>query len=402
MPAATKVRTAAAVAERPAGTLPPAAPAPRRAARGHVCFVAPNLWLVFSGQTGIPFAGGAELQQAILARLLAAEGWRVSIITQDFGQPDGVEIDGVVVRKVFGVRDGVPVLRFVHPRLTRMWRALHEVDADIYYYRSASMWVGVLAEFCRRRSRRLVYAGASDPDFQPDIGGQIRYARDRWLFRRGVARAHALVAQNQAQVNAARANYGREAVYIPSCYTPPASAAGAPGDRVLWVGTLRAAKRPEIFLELARRLPAWRFTMIGAPAPEDGRLFDDIAARAKAVPNLEFTGFLPLPETEKWFDRARVLVSTSLYEGMPNTFLQAWARGVPTVATVDVGTPANIAVAGADALARELERLLRDRRAWHEASLRCRDYFARTHSPREVLSRYLRLFDRLMAQRGGA
>ena len=395
MLAAAKVRTAAAVAARQDDTLP----VPGRAARGHVCFVAPNLWLVFSGQTEIAFAGGAELQQAMLARLLAGAGWRVSIITQDFGQPDGIEIDGVVVRKVFAARDGVPVLRFAHPRLTRMWRALREVDADIYYYRSAAMWVGVLAEFCRRRGKRLVYAGASDPDFRPDIGGQIRYARDRWLFRRGVARADALVAQNQAQVSAARLHYGREAIYIPSCYMPPPSAGGsAQGDRVLWVGTLRATKRPEMFLELARRLPAWRFTLIGAPAPEDPALFDRIAAQAKLVPNLEFTGFLPLPEAEKWFDRARLLVSTSLYEGMPNTFLQAWARGVPTLATVDVGAPANIAVDGADALARELERLLRDPRAWREASARCRDHFARTHSPREVLARYLGLFGGLLAQ----
>ena len=410
MPAATQVRTAAAAAGRQPGTLPaPAAPegpalAPGRAARGHVCFVAPNLWLVFSGQTEIPFAGGAELQQAMLARLLAREGWRVSIITQDFGQPDGIEVDGVVVRKVFGAREGVPVLRFVHPRLTRMWRALHEVDADIYYYRSASMWVGVLAEYCRRNRKRLVYSGASDPDFAPDIGGQIRYARDRWLYRRGVARADALVAQNQAQVSAARANYGREAVYIPSCYTPPASgaasSAGGQGDRVLWVGTLRTTKRPELFLELARRLPQWRFAMIGAPAPEAPDFFGRVAEQAKLAPNLEFTGFLPLPETEKWFDRARVLVSTSLYEGMPNTFLQAWARGVPTVATVDVGTPANLAVDGAEALAREVERLLRDRRAWQQASQRCRDHFACTHSPREVLARYLRLFDQLLARSG--
>jgi glycosyltransferase involved in cell wall biosynthesis len=380
------------------------ASAPRPAPREHVCFVAPNAWLVFSGQTEVPFAGGAELQQAILARLLAAEGYRVSIITQDFGQPDGLEIDGVVVRKVFRGRDGVPVLRFVHPRLTRMWRALHEVDADIYYYRSASMWVGVLAEFCRRKNKRLIYAGASDPDFEPDIGGQIRYARDRWLFRRGVARAHALIAQNQAQVRSARAWYGREAVYIPSCYTLPAPArgpacAGAQGDRVLWVATLRATKRPELFLELARRLPDWRFTMVGGPAPEDPALFERIAAQAKCVPNLEFTGFLPLAETEKWFDRARVLVNTSVYEGMPNTFLQAWARGVPTVATVDVGTVASRKVDDLQGLARELEGLLSDARAWREASLRCREHFARTHSAREVLARYVRVLEQLMADR---
>ena len=397
MQAATKLQRAVAAPGRPAEVLP--AGSARRAARPHVCFVAPNAWLVFSGQTDIPFAGGAEMQQAILARLLVREGYRVSIITQDFGQPDSVEIDGVTVRKVFAPDEGIRVVRFVHPRLTRMWRALHEVDADIYYYRSASMWVGVLAEFCRRKEKRLVYAGASDPDFEADIGGQIRYARDRWLFRRGVARAHALIAQNPAQVRAARATYGREAVFIPSCYTLPATARPGQGDRVLWAATLRASKRPELFVELARRLPNGRFTMIGAPAPEDPALFGRVAAQAKRVPNLEFTGFLPLAETEQWFDRARVLVNTSLYEGMPNTFLQAWARGVPTVATVDVGASVHRALDGPDALAREVERLLGDRRAWAEASLRCRQHFERTHSPREFMARYLGVFEQLMAGR---
>ena len=302
MLAARKSPGALALPDRPGEARPDAAPG----RRWHVCFVAPGAWPVFSGQTDIPYAGGAEVQQATLARLLAARGYRVSMICQDFGQPDGVEIDGVVVRKVFGGRDGVPLLRFVHPRLTTMWRALQEVDADIYYYRSAAMWVGVVGEFCRRRGKRLIYAGAADPDFVPDIGGQIRYARDRWLYRRGLRLADAIVVQNRLQLERARAHYGREAVPIPSCYVLPRAARSVERDRVLWVATLRRTKRPELFVELARRMPGCRFTMVGGPSADDPRLFARIAREAEALPNLEFIGFLPLAEVEKWFDRARV------------------------------------------------------------------------------------------------
>jgi len=367
------MREGAAVGERPSGML-------------SVCFVAPHAWPVFSGDRSIAVVGGAEVQQAILARLFASRGYRVSMICLDFGQPEKTAVDGVEVHRIYHAQRGIPVLRFLHPRLTSMWRALKSADADIYYYRSAAMWVGVLAEFCRRHGKRLVYAGASDKDFDPDQGGQIRLARDRWLFRRGVARADAIVAQNEHQRRACLQNYGREALVIPSCYVPPAPAT-VERDIVLWVGTLHENKRPELFLEVAKKLPQRKFVMIGGPGP-NATFYEETRRLAAAISNVEFKGFLPLAEAESWFDRARVLVNTSLYEGMPNTFLQAWARAVPTVATVDVAVAPHRVAADAASLALEIEA------AWNDPSrgAACREYFERSHSSAHVFERYDRLF----------
>jgi glycosyltransferase involved in cell wall biosynthesis len=391
MPLAPMVRRAVAAAGRPDEPLPEA-PQPR--ARPHVCFVAPHAWPVFSRDARLQVVGGAEVQQAILARLLAAAGYRVSMICLDYGQPAAVELDGVQARKAFRNEDGLPVLRFLHPRLSTMWRRLREVDADIYYYRSVSMWLGVLAAFCRRHGKRLVYAGASDRDFVPGQGGQMRYARDRWLFRRGLQAADAIVAQNQAQLASCRATYGREALLIPSCYQLPGNSAHARRDCVLWVGMMHDNKRPELFLELARRLPQQRCVMIGGPRQGADACFERVRAAAAALPNVQFKGFLPLAEVEHWFDRARVLVNTSTFEGMPNTFLQAWARGVPTVATVDVGVAVH-------RVARDLDELVRavEQACGEFPSAACRAYFERVHSGANVLAHYARLFDGLA---GGA
>jgi glycosyltransferase involved in cell wall biosynthesis len=355
-----------------------------------VCFVAPHAWPVLSGERSIAVVGGAEVQQAILARLFAGRGYRVCMVALDFGQPAQTSIDGVEVHRIFRMDDGVPLMRFVHPRLTSMWRALRAVDADIYYYRSAAMWVGVLAEFCRRYGRRLVYAGASDKDFDPDQGGQIRYARDRWLFRRGVARADAIVAQNERQRRACLQTYGRDAVIIPSCYAPPAPRAQRE-DIVLWVGTMHENKRPELLLELAQKLPHRRFVMIGGPGA-DAAFYEETRRLAAAVSNVEFKGFLPLAEAETWFDRARVFVNTSLYEGMPNTFLQAWARGVPTVATVDVGAAVHRVAPDVEALAAGVEEAF----ANPARGAACREHFERSHSSAHVFERYDELFRTLL------
>jgi len=357
-----------------------------------ICFVAPHAWPVLARDSGIASAGGAEVQMATLARLFARNGYAVSMITLDHDQPEGARVDGVTVHKAFAPHAGVPILRFLHPRLTAMWRALERADADIYYCRAASMWLWLVTEFCRRHGRRSIYAGASDMDFAPDTGGQMRHARDRWLYRRGLAAVDAIVAQNEVQRASCLQRYGREAVLIPSCYEP-ARIAEQKKNLVLWVGMLHQNKRPELFLDIAERLPHRRFVLVGGPRAGAQAFAERIRARAAAVANLEATGFLPVDEAERWFDRARVFVNTSAYEGMPNTFLQAWARGVPTVATV----PGGICVKTPGEAALEIERLFTDEAYWRAQSRACRTRFAEGHSAHAVLAQYGAVFERLAA-----
>ena len=355
----------------------PEEPLPERAAstvfaRPHVCFVAPHAWPVIAGDEHIARVGGAEVQQCILARLLAANGYRISMVCLDYGQPDRTVVHGVTVHKAFRLGAGLPGLRFVHPRLTRMYRALRRVDADIYYCRAAGAWIGLVAEYCRLHGKRSVYAGASDADFLPDLRGKIRYGRDRWLYRWGLARVHRIVAQNEVQRATCLETHGRQALVIPSCYDPPQDtrAGTGAGDCVLWVGMLRAGKRPELLLALAARLPHRRFVVVSGPAPEEAELFERIRREAASLPNLEFVGFLPLAKVERRFDDAHVVVNTSEFEGLPNTFLQAWSRGVPTVATVDVPNPAHKQFRDVEQGARQIEALFTERELWEDARTR--------------------------------
>lgn len=377
------------------------APYVRSVTLPHVCFVSPALWPVFSGCDDIKVIGGAEVQQGIIARALARAGYRVSIITLDYGQAEGVVIDGVSCHKTHTPDGGVRILRWFHPRLTSVLAALKRVDADIYYTRSSSYLTGVVAAFCKRHGKRSIYAGALDLDFLPGRE-RIEYRRDRWLFRYGLRNVDGIVVQNAFQYSSCRENYGREPTLIPSSYLAPEGAAADRAGHVLWVANIRRQKQPELCLDIARSLPHLKFVMIGG-ATGDGKeaMYRDIELKASALGNVEFLGFLPYQKAEGYFSRARVFLNTSRTEGFPNTFLQAWARGVPTVAFFDTGSRDGnqpvYSIAGSVAHARaEVERLMTDDVHWKQASERCREHFRAHHSVEAVTARYARVFAGVM------
>lgn len=372
------------------------------AARPHVCFVAPTTWPIFSGQGDIPVIGGAELQQSVIARALVQRGYRVSMISMDYGQHDGTVRDGVTIRTIHKPDEGIPVVRFFHPRLTSLWRALAQVDADIYYQRTSAALTGFVAAFCKRRGKRSIYAGASDVDFIP--GRQdISYRRDKWLFEYGLRTVDRVMVQNPSQKKNLLRHYRRESIIVPNCFTAPPGARADRGGCVLWVATVRPQKRPELLLEIARRLPQHRFVMIGGSDP--GRRSEEyargVAAAAASLPNVEFRGFLPFEEADREFGNARLVVNTSSYEGFPNTFLQAWSRGVPTIAFVDTGSRADgapvydIVDDVADAALR-VDRMMRDDLAWQQASQRVQSHFRERHSVEAVVGLYEEEIGRLM------
>ncbi len=303
------------------------------ASRPHVCFLAPNAYPVLAGGGAVEFAGGAELQQVLVARGLAQRGYRVSMVCLDFGQEDRCEIDGVVVHKAFRPDAGLPGLRFFSPRLTSLWRCLRAAGADVVYQRGAGMTTGVAAAYCRRHGSRSIFAVAG--------ATKIRFLRDRWIFDYGIRNVDCIVVQNEFQRELVRREVGRDSVLIPNCYEPPATGSRQEGSGVLWVSTIRRIKRPHLFLDLAEALPEHEFTMVGGPDLVNGVLYREIEARAATLPNVRFEGFVPYSEVHRYFDETSLFVNTSESEGFPNTFLQTWSRAKPTVSFVDSGARLN-------------------------------------------------------------
>ncbi|MBW4051991.1 MAG: glycosyltransferase family 4 protein [Proteobacteria bacterium] len=369
---------------------------------GSVCFVGLGNLPVLAREYADRRAGGAELQQTLLARALARRRWRVSMVVADYGQPDGQVWDGIRTYKAYRPDEGIPVMRFVHPRWTKLHAAMGRADADIYYTSCAGAHLAQAALFARRRGRRLVFRIASDTDCDPRAL-LVRYRRDRMLYRWGLARTDLVLAQTPSQRSALAGHFGRNSRVVASLLEtcgrcPPLSARDI---GALWVGNLRPLKRPHLFLDAAERLPRLAFHMIGGPMPGAERLFEQTRLRAAALPNVTFHGFVPQHEVGSWFERARVFVSTSQIEGFPNTYLQAWSRGTPVVAFLDPlrllsESHLGALVGSAQELQSAIEMLVGDPLEWEGASARGRRYIEQRGEETELESAYVEALSDLL------
>lgn len=365
-----------------------------------ICFVTPFGYPVLAGDRGCQVIGGAEVQQLLISTELARRGHDVSMISMDFGQTEGERIKGVRCLKTHEPDAGLLGLRFLHPRLTTLWAAMKRADADVYYQRSSGCNTGFVAAFARRHGRAMVFASAAATDFDPELP-RLQLRRDKWLYRYGLARASHVVVQSQKQLEDCRKAFGLDATRINSCY----GHRGAPGRHegvILWVGNTRAHKRPDLFLDLAAKLPQYRFKLVGGSSLDDTS-FRALLARASGLPNLDVTGFLPLAEAELQFDGASVIVNTSPAEGFPNTFLQAWSRSIPSVSFFDVGAKLDgedvgCHVDGLDAMAAAVTLLKTDDAYWRERGTRCSQYVARNNSVGKVVDSYEKIFETFLPE----
>lgn len=286
--------------------------------------------LIFAYATGAPLAvGGAERQQWLLARALAAAGWQVTVgVKQPLDCKKRVRIEGVEFI-------GIGPKHF----LWAWYRFLISEQPDWWYWRCASHLLGLAVLIAKFARVRMIFAVGfdSDVDFRHAL-----FQRPRWwpLYAGGLAWTNRIFVQNDKQLLNLPRRWRTKTLKVPSI--TPETRAVIPhterADYVAWVAMLRRFKRPDLLIEIARKAPDIRFVVCGGAttftaAPGYG---EQIAHALNTLPNVEYRGQVSSNEALQAISEAALFVSTSDEEGFPNTFLQAWSAGTPVVSlTID-------------------------------------------------------------------
>jgi glycosyltransferase involved in cell wall biosynthesis len=333
--------------------------------------------------------GGAEQQSAYLARALVEHGFRVRhVVAAKAAVPRGDGVEVLTLPAAYGA-GGVA-------RRRAILRALREANASLYVQRSAGFETLAVGLFARASRRRFVFSSSSVADFSrdPEVAVKAGASLDEWPTRvqylAGLRFANAVVVQSVEQRLLAAAERGIDARVIRSFCPPVAPAERHEREAFLWIGGLIGSKDPLAYVELARRVPEATFWMVaGGRGDAWARLARDVRVRSASVPNLHLLPPVARDELLDLYGRAAAVVSTSAFEGFPNTFLEGWARGTPSLSLrVDPDSVIERNELGAacggslEALADAARRLWSTRHEIDPAPLRA--YVARVHDPSVV------------------
>ncbi len=305
-----------------------------------ICFISRAAHFILFNETE-KIIGGAEFQQVVLARALQKMGWRVSFITEKYDNITSTEVDGIKVFPVIDYKTGNRYIRRTILIPFQLWKTMRIADAKFYYQRNPGPFSAAIGMYCRISSKKFILAGANDANFDRKHELNVRSFLDALEIRYGIKLADKIILQNKKQKSLLKQNYGRDGLIFHNLYDPPSSKRelldsfnGLDKPRLLWVGRLARQKRPELCLHLANLLSDFEIVMVGSRTLEH-ELMKKVKKAVRSVQNITFVGHLSLSKVEELFDSAHAFINTSFVEGFPNTFLQAWSRGLPVFSFVD-------------------------------------------------------------------
>jgi len=234
--------------------------------------------------------------------------------------------------------------------------------------------------------------------------------RQRVLYRYGLRHADRIIVQTHHQQNMLREHFGLIGDVLPMPCEDTVQdrqvikGRSSDSSSVLWIGRFAEQKRLEWLLDVAERLPQYRFDVVGGPNSPSAYA-TALQTRGRTIANVVLHGPLARSELGRLYQGAICLCSTAGYEGFPNTFLEAWSYGLPVISSVDPdGIIAQFGLGrvatSVDGLVREIDTLARSPELWDRISTAAREYYAANHTLDRSMGRFESLFQDVVRRFG--
>lgn len=294
-----------------------------------ICFVSPQMYPLFNPLVKTPYGGG-ETQLYELASYFGHDPQvEVSVVTGDFGQEEIEYYSGVMVYRLDTPKPLSFWKRWSKPKDT-LTETLKKTGAQIFIMAGASPLCYDVARFCRRYKRTFVFRVSHQRDCDRTYINANGEAGEK--FRMAIQNA-TVICQTNEQAMLLRRMESLKTEVIPNLISIPPPPDYAKKKDIVWIGSAIPYKQPELYMRVARTLPAWSFTMMMFPGNTD--YFEKLIAATRDVANVGVHNSVPYHELSQFFTKTKLIVNTSRFEGVPMSFNHAMAYGIP-IASLNV------------------------------------------------------------------
>ncbi|CCK81818.1 glycosyltransferase family 4 protein [Desulfobacula toluolica] len=274
--------------------------------------------------------GGAELQSHFIEQEAMRQKWETHYLflanKDEYENQNGTILHPIIKKKLWNKFGNIK-----YPYTLNLLKKLNKLKPDVIYQRSGIAFTGIAAYYAKKNNCQFIFHIAQENDVQPwPIPWQKPYLIPEFkLVQYGIKEADIIISQTCYQAQKLAENYRRNSLVIPNGHPVPADCKKVNSKIIiLWIGTWKPVKQPEIFVQLAekfRPIKNVHFIMLGRTEQ-----YYKLVLKARRN-NIEVRGEVSNDEVNKYLEKAHVLINTSKHEGFSNTFIQAWMRRVPVV-----------------------------------------------------------------------
>jgi glycosyltransferase involved in cell wall biosynthesis len=281
--------------------------------------------------------GGFGKATRLIGRELVRRGHEVfAVVPRRSGQKPVEQLDGITV---FGFPPMAP------------WTAskcLRLADADIYHSCEPSMATYFAAKAMPKAIHIVTIRDPRDfsdwkMEFELPSRSRLQVIHN-YLYEsnpmvRGIVpKMNAVFTTCRSLIPKVRSMYklSQDPGFLPTPVEVPVEVKKAVHPTVCYMARLDRRKRPELFLDLARKFSDVHF--IAAGKSRDPRWDRYLRAKYAGIPNLEMTGFIDSFGSNAHSEilgKSWIMVNTATREGLPNAFLEAAAHRCAILSSVD-------------------------------------------------------------------
>ena len=295
-----------------------------------VCFVIPRAYYLFNPEASNAKdkVGGAQKQAYLLSTGLAEdENFDVHFLVADFGQANFEIKNNVKLHKSFNFSKNIFNKAF------RLLKTLKKINAEIYFFHSADAGVAFAVFYVKTFLKKTVfYLIASDAELSSSLQKKYSGFFTEFFMKFIYKNADILAAQTKQQAILFEKNRKRKPDFILKNIFLNKHLKEKKYDKnstILWIGRLAEIKKPELYLNLAKKYPEKTFVMIAPVVLEKKEYGKKIQKQAEKINNLQYIDYVKPSEIYDYCEKAQIYVMTSEFEGFSNTMAEAMQAKCP-------------------------------------------------------------------------